>query len=94
MDLEWTHEACKFVMGWPFCLNVWAMKDMNYFLLKQLTKMIILTIWQTKHLIKKDIGLSRWPRPSQIDYIQWLGLSQIGHFDLTFSQINHINLAT
>ncbi len=31
---------------------------------------------------------------NQIDYIQWLRFSQIGHFDLTLSKINHINLAT
>jgi hypothetical protein len=93
-NLEWTHEACKFVMGWPLCLNVWAMKSMNYFILKQLIKKIVLTTLQTKHLIKKDISLSRWHRLSQIDYIQWLGLSQITHFDLTFSQINHTKLAT
>jgi len=70
------------------------MKNMNYFILKQLIKKIVLTTLQTKHLIKKDISLSRWHRLSQIDYIQWLGLSQITHFDLTFSQINHTKLAT
>jgi len=39
---------------------------------------------------------SRWPKLNQINHIQWplwFTINQIGHSNLTFNQINHINLA-
>jgi hypothetical protein len=60
-------------------------------------KMTFLTMWQTKYLVKKAKSPSRWSKLSQIDHIQSpLGftINQIGHSDLTFNQINHIDLAT
>jgi hypothetical protein len=57
--------------------------------------MIFLTMWQTKHLVKMDRSPSKWPKLNEINHIQsWLGFSQIDHFDLTLSQINHIDLGT
>jgi hypothetical protein len=47
------------------------------------------------HIIKRTKGLLRWPKLSQIIHIQWplwLTINQIGHFDLTLDQINHINI--
>jgi hypothetical protein len=52
-------------------------------------------MWQTKHLVQKIKGQSRWQRFSQIEHTKWplwFIINQIGHFDLTFNQINHINL--
>jgi hypothetical protein len=31
----------------------------------------------------------KWPQLSQIGHIEWIGLSQIDHPNLTLSQINH-----
>ncbi len=66
-------------------------------LTKTCNKMIFLTMWQTKHLVKKVRDPSKWPRFNQIDHIQsplWFTINQIGHSNLTINQINHINLAT
>jgi hypothetical protein len=38
------------------------MKDTSYFWLRNLTKVIFLIMWQTKHLVKKTIGSSWWTR--------------------------------
>jgi hypothetical protein len=37
---------------------------------------------------------SKWPWLNQIGHIEWIGFTQIDHFDLTLSQINHIHLMT
>jgi hypothetical protein len=78
-------------------LKAWGMEDTNIFLLKHLTKVIFLTVWQTKHLIKKVKNLSRWPKLSQIDHTQWplwFIINQIEHFNLTLNKINHTNFST
>jgi hypothetical protein len=35
---------------------------------------------------------SKWPRLSQIGYIEWIGFNQIDHLDLTLNQIHHLDL--
>jgi hypothetical protein len=35
---------------------------------------------------------SKCPWFNQIDHIEWIGFSQIDHYDLTFSQMSHTHL--
>jgi len=63
-----------------------------------------LTKWQVKDLVKMDKCPSKWPWFIQITHIEWIGfnqinhpnltLSQSGHYDLTFNQMNNIHLMT
>ncbi len=48
--------------GWSFWLKAQSMREMIYFWLRHLITITFLTMWQTKHLIKKAKGSSRWPR--------------------------------
>ncbi len=57
-----------------------------------LTKLIFLTKRQVKDLVKMNKGPSKWPWLSQIGHIEWIGFSQIDHYDMTHSQMNHIHL--
>ncbi len=50
--------------------------------------------YQAKNLVKMDKCPSKWLWLSQIEYIEWIRFSQIGHYDLTFSQMSHIHLMT
>jgi hypothetical protein len=59
-----------------------------------LIKVIFLTKYQAKVLVKMDKCPSKWPWLSHIGHIEWIGFSQIDHCDLTFSQMNHIHLMT
>jgi hypothetical protein len=52
--------------------------------------MTFLTKFQTEDLVKMD----KWPWLSQIGHIEWIGFSQVDHYDLTNSQMNHIHLMT
>jgi hypothetical protein len=66
------------------------MKNTCYILLVHSTKVTFLTKCQAKDLVKLD----KWPWLSQIGHIEWMGFSQIDHYDLTNSQMNHILLMT
>jgi hypothetical protein len=68
------------------------MKNTYYILPLHLTKVIFLTKCQVKNLVKINKWSSKWPWLSQIDHIEWIGFNQIDHYDLTFSQMNHIHL--
>jgi hypothetical protein len=59
-----------------------------------LTKMILLTKCQAEDLVKMDKCPSKWPRLNQIGHIEWIGFSQIDHYDLTLNQMNHTFLMT
>jgi hypothetical protein len=50
--------------GMVVLTKVWGMKDTSHFWLKHLTKMTFLIMWQSKHLVKKLRGSSRWSRLS------------------------------
>jgi hypothetical protein len=73
----------------PFWLKVWGMKNTCYIWPVYLTKMTFLIDCQAKDLFKVDKCPSKWPWLSQINHIEWIGFSQIDHFDLALSQINH-----
>jgi hypothetical protein len=57
-----------------------------------LTMMTFLTKCQPEYLVKMDKCPSKWPWLSQIGHIEWMGFSQIGHPNLTLSQINNYDL--
>jgi hypothetical protein len=59
-----------------------------------LTKMTYLTKCQVEDLVEMDKRPSKWPWFSQISHIEWIGFNQIDHYDLTFNQMNHIQLMT
>jgi hypothetical protein len=58
------------------------------------TKVTFLTKSQVKNLVQMDKCPSKWPWLSQIGHIEWIGLNQIDHYDLTLSQMNHTHLMT
>ncbi len=64
-------------------------KDMLHF-----TKVTFLTKCQAEDMVKMNKCPSKWSWSSQIDNIEWIGFSQINHYDLTFSQMNHTHLMT
>jgi hypothetical protein len=43
-------------------------------------------------MTEMDKCSSKWPWFNQIGRIEWIGFSQIDHYDLTFSQMNHTHL--
>jgi hypothetical protein len=59
-----------------------------------LTKVIFLTKCQVKDLVKMGLCPSKWPWLSQIGHIEWIGFSQIDHYDLTLSKMNCTHLMT
>jgi hypothetical protein len=69
------------------------MKNTCY-LLVHLSKVIFLTKCQAKNLVKMNKCPSKWPWLSQIGHIELIGFSEIDHLDLTYSQMNHIDLIT
>jgi hypothetical protein len=70
------------------------MKNTCYIWLVHLTKVTFLTKCQIENLVKMDKCSSKWSWLSQIAHIEWIGFSQIDHYDLTLSQMNHIHLMT
>ncbi len=64
------------------------MKNTCYILLVHSTKMTFLTKCQIKDLVKMD----KWLWLNQIGHIEWIGFSQIDHYDLTNNQMGHIHL--
>jgi hypothetical protein len=59
-----------------------------------LIKVALLIKCQTKYMVKMDKCPSKWPWLSQISHIEWIGFSQINHYDLTLNQMNHTHLMT
>ncbi len=51
-----------------------------------------LTKCQVKYMTEMDKCSSKWPWFNQIGHIEWIGFSQIDHYDLNFSQIDHYDL--
>jgi hypothetical protein len=56
--------------------------------------MMFLTKCQIEDLVKMDKCPLIWPWFSQIGHIEWIRFSQINHYDLTLSQMNHTHLMT
>jgi hypothetical protein len=54
--------------------------------------MTFLTKCQVEDLVKMNKCPSKWPWLNQIGHIEWIGFSQIDHFNLNFSQIDHYDL--
>jgi hypothetical protein len=75
-----------------FWLKVWGMKNTLYISSVHLTEMIFLTKCQAENLVKMNKWPSKWPWLNNIGHIEWIGFSQIDHYNLTFSQINHLDL--
>jgi len=51
-----------------------------------------LTKGQAQNVVKMNKHPSKLPWLNQIGHIEWIGFSQIDHYDLTFNQINHYDL--